>query len=261
MAFQQVVNTDYEGELSMGNSVKINEIGPVTVQDYTRNSTSDITWEYLSDAQKELKIDQAKYFAVAIDDIDKVQAKGPIVEGTMDEAAYAIRNTVDQYIASLYGEAGMALGASSAISVSDGNILRILGRVKQEFMNKGWSGPIWCVAPPWLFQKVTAKAITEQTDNMRAFEDGMVTTVHGITLLASNNVSGDTNTTSDTNKVMFGSRRAISFAGQIESVEATRPSKAFHDLMKGLYVYGAKVVRPNELLTLYASWVDQTTST
>src|SRR5690349_13358556 len=69
-----VVNRDYEGEISAaGDTVRITSISDPTIGTYTPNSTS-ITPEELTDAQRTLVIDQAKYFAFYVDDIDARQA-------------------------------------------------------------------------------------------------------------------------------------------------------------------------------------------
>ena len=65
LVFGNIVNTDYEGEITgAGDTVKINEIGPVTVSDYTKYSA--LTWQELTSAQKSLLIDQQKSFSFTI---------------------------------------------------------------------------------------------------------------------------------------------------------------------------------------------------
>lgn len=262
LAFAQVVNTDYQGEISQfGDTVHINEIGDVTIRDYTRNSTSDLTEEYLTDAQKTLKIDQGKYFNFLVDDLDRAQMQGNAVDKAIDNAVYGIAKEIDTFIAGKYTEAGIMLGS---YSISDSIVLKMLARVKQEFMDNGWSGPIWGVVAPWFFTKVAEKIQTVQTDNQRIIQNGVnaVTTVDGITLLPSTNLSGFTSgSTSALNRMMFGSERAITYAGQVSTIEALRDNNKMADKVRGLYLYGAKVVRPNELCTLSAYWVDNTTST
>ena len=87
----------------MGDSVKINEIGKILVNDYTKYEA--ITWQKLDSAQKILTIDQAKSFSFTIDDIDTAQMNPKIMNAAMSEAAYEIADVVDQRIASFYKEA------------------------------------------------------------------------------------------------------------------------------------------------------------
>ena len=99
-----IVNRNYEGQISQqGDTVKINSIGRPTVQNYVKNSTT-ITPEQLTSAQQSLLIDQAKYFAFEVDDIDLAQTAngGGLMAGGISEAAFALRDVADQFIAGLY---------------------------------------------------------------------------------------------------------------------------------------------------------------
>ena len=107
LVYKNVVNTDYEGDIAGGaRTVKINELGDVTINSYTEGSDIDI--QNLTDAQKELVIDQKKYFAFAIDDVLKAQSNVTIMEKAMQKASFNMADVVDQYIAGLYGGAGVA---------------------------------------------------------------------------------------------------------------------------------------------------------
>ena len=81
LVYKNVVNTDYEGDIAGGaRSVKNNEIGDITINDYTEDT--DISVQTLTDAQKELVIDQKKYFAFNIDDVlYGIGHNGPAVLG------------------------------------------------------------------------------------------------------------------------------------------------------------------------------------
>lgn len=109
----------------------------------------------------------------------------------------------------------------------------------------------WLVIPPWFKTKLLlAKALV--TDNgaaADAFTNGKVGRVGGFDLYESNNVSND----GTTYYIMAGTKKAISFAAQVNKVEAYRPEASFSDAVKGLYVYGAKVVYPDALAVLTAT--------
>jgi biopolymer transport protein ExbD len=88
--FANLANRDYQGEITgKGNIVKINEIGSITVNDYTENA--DITIQTLTGAQKELVIDQAKYFAFNVDDVLAAQANVNVMSAAMQKAASRMR--------------------------------------------------------------------------------------------------------------------------------------------------------------------------
>jgi len=259
LGFASVVNLDYEGEITgAGDTVKINEIGPITVNDYTKDTA--ITWETLDSAQKQLLIDQQKYFAVSIDDIDKAQVTPKLINSAADEAAYAVNDESDQHIAGKYGDAGVTndtyLGSSgTSLSVSSGNVILTLSYA-QRYLNEK-NCPVanrWGILPPWLHQKlilaevggISATAVPKTRDD-GVIMNGYIGQAFGFTLLMSNNVSND----ATQYRCMFGHRNAISYAGQIAKVRAVERESHFDEGIKGLYVYGCKVVRPNALCTAY----------
>ena len=253
-----IVNKDYEGDISgAGDTVKINAIGPVTIGDYTKN-TNISDPETLTDAQMSLLIDQSKYFNFQIDDVDKAQQKPKVMDGAMGEASYGLRDNQDQYIAGLYTQADSAnlIGSTaSPVSVTTAaqayEYLVDLG-IKLDEANIGREGR-WAIIPPWyygLMQKDDrfVKAGTSTTDSV--LRNGEIGEAAGFRLLKSNNVP---NTAGTKYRIMAGTSQAITVAEQIVSVEAYRPEKRFADAVKGLLVYGAKVVRPQALSVLTAN--------
>ena len=105
---EMVVNRDYEGEIRAGgDTVHIRSISDPTVSSYTKNST--ITYETLTDADRQLRIDQQKIFSFSVDDIDEAQASGAL-EQALTQAAYKLRDTADQYVAGLYTGAASCTG-------------------------------------------------------------------------------------------------------------------------------------------------------
>lgn len=249
LVFGSVVNTDYEGEIgSGGDTVKINSIGDVTIGTYTPNSTS-ITPEQLNDYQTTLAIDQKKYFAFKIDDVDKAQVNANVMDEAMQSAAWGLKNAADEYIAALYTDAGNTITSTAIDSTNALASVLTLGQyLSQENVPEDGR---WLVIPPWFKTKLLlAKALV--TDNgaaADAFTNGKVGRVGGFDLYESNNVSND----GTTYYIMAGTKKAISFAAQVNKVEAYRPEASFSDAVKGLYVYGAKVVYPDALAVLTAT--------
>lgn len=249
LVFGSVVNTDYEGEIgSGGDTVKINSIGDVTIGNYTPNSTS-ITPEQLNDYQTTLAIDQKKYFAFKIDDVDKAQVNANVMDEAMQSAAWGLKNAADEYIAGLYTDAGNTITSTAIDSTNVLAAVLTLGQyLSQENVPEDGR---WLVIPPWFKTKlVLAKALV--TDNgaaADAFTNGKVGRVGGFDLYESNNTSNN----GTTYYIMAGTKKAISFAAQVNKVEAYRPEASFSDAIKGLYVYGAKVVYPDALAVLTAT--------
>jgi hypothetical protein len=249
-----VANRDYEGEIAnMGDTVRIRSISRPTIASYTKGSTT-ITPEQLTDAQRALVIDQAKYFAFEVDDIDAAQSPGGELEAGLMEAVYGLRDVADQYVAGLYTGAQSA-NQIGTVSVTTAALaytqLRRL-KVKLDEANVPQQGR-YVVVPPWyhgllLEEDKFVRVDASGTD--QALRNGIVGRALGFDVLVSNNAPL---VTGDDYAVIAGYPKAISFAEQINKVEAYRPEDSFGDALKGLHVYGAKLVRPDGIATVIAS--------
>jgi hypothetical protein len=255
LVFGGLTNKNFVEELfDYGDTVHINEIGPVTVNSYTKTAT--LSYETLKSAQKTLVIDQASYFAFAIDDIDKAQNNPSVMDGAMSDAAYRIGDTIDQFIAGLYTQATVPatttyIGSSgSSLSVSSGNVMETLSYAERYLSeaNVPTQGR-WIVIPPWMHQKlvvaetglISATAVPK-TNADGAIVQGFVGSFMGFDIFMSNNVSAAS--AAGQYRVMCGTSDAISYGGQVSEIEALRLQTTFADAARGLYVYGGKVTRP-----------------
>ena len=251
-----VANRDYEGDIRQsGDTVRITSISRPTIGDYVKNSTT-ITPETLTDAQRSLLISQSKYFAFEVDDIDMRQAAngGALMNEAASEAAYGLADVADQYVAGLYTEVQAANAISTTAITDPAKAVKGLLdlKTKLDVANVPTQGR-YVVVPPWylnlllqsdLFARVDASGTSEGLRN------GTVGRAWGFDVMMSNNC---VLITGDDYAVMAGVPGAISFAEQIVKVEAYRPESAFSDALKGLHLYGAKVVRPDALAVLTAS--------
>lgn len=251
-----IVNRNYEGEITgAGDTVKINGIGPVTVKTYTKN-TDIADPDTLTDAQTSLLINQQDYFNFQIDAIDVAQQKPNVMAAAMEEASYAMRDGIDQYIASLYTDASASnlIGTDAVPKVPNNtagdasNVYNLVVdcAVKLTDSKVPMEGR-WMVVPPWFYGRLLKEDLfvsSEKAGTSTGLRNGEIGKAAGFTILQSHNVP---NTTSTKYKIMFGTGRAITFANQIAKVEPYRVEKRFADAVKGLNVYGAKVIRPEAL--------------
>lgn len=252
-----VVNRDYEGEIQqMGDTVRINSIGPVTIGTYTKNTNINDP-ETLTDAQTTLTIDQAKYFNFQVDDIDRAQQNPKVMDQAMQEAAYALRDAADQYIAGLYAgvAAGNTIGDDTTPIVptkTDAYEYLVDLGVKLTDAKVPMDGR-WVVVPPWfygLLLKDDRFVDASKAGTTEGLRNGQVGMAAGFTVLQSHNVP---NTAGAKYKIIAGHSMAISYAEQINKVEAYRPEKRFADAVKGLHLYGAKLVRPGAIAVMTAN--------
>lgn len=249
-----VVNRDYEGEIAeKGDTVRITSISRPTIAPYVKGTTV-IAPEQLTDAESVLTIDQAQYFAFEVDDVDARQAAGNLIPEAMSESAYGLRDVADQYVASLYTGAH-ASNQISTTTVDDGDkayAQLIALKVKLDEADVP-DEDRWCVIPPWYHGLLLGNnkfVDASAYGSTRPIRNGEVGEAAGFTLLKSNNVPV---VTGDDYAVMAGYRGAISYAEQINKTEAFRPESSFSDAVKGLHLYGAKLVRPKGIATLVAS--------
>ena len=252
--FSQIANRDYEGEIKdMGDTVKINSVGDPTIKSFTKNTDIDSA-ETLSDAQKTLLIDQGDYFNFQVDDVDKVQQKPKVIDEATIRAAAGLADAADAYIAGLCVGAnadnviGTAQAPKTVSTAADiYNYLVDMSVILDE--NNVPKAGRWVVLPPWahgllLKDDRFVKAGTDQNNNILFV--GIVGYAAGFSIYVSNNVPKST----ATYKVQAGYTGTLSFAAQIVQTEAYRPERRFADAIKGLHVYGAKLVRPDTMSVL-----------
>jgi hypothetical protein len=248
-AQEGVVNRNYEGEIANeGDTVHINAIERPTIRDYTEHGT--ITWEQLADTDLSLVIDQADYFAFKVDDIEKRQAISGFITAAADEAAVGMVEETDAYISGVM-DAGVApandLGAVTVdISSNTGWGLLVALRSKLNLANVPREGR-WAVIPD-----AVAAAIIQDPRFLDASQSGSDATLRageigraaGFTLYESNTVPEPT---TGSYHVLAGHSMATTFAEQINQVETIRLENQFGDGVRGLHLYGAKVIRPEAL--------------
>lgn len=252
LVYGNVVNNNYEGEIKeQGQTVKINSIGAVTIGTYDK-STGMGTPEELTDSSLSLVIDQAKYFNFRVDDIDKAQSNADILDGAIREASYGLANVVDQYIAALYvgADAGNLIGNDTTPIVPTTSnaydYLVDLG-VKLDEANVPEIDR-FVIVPAWVYGLLLKDARFTADKNIIA--TGYIGQVNNMQVFKSNNVP---NTSGAKYKIMAGYKGAISLATQIVNTEAYRPESFFADAVKGLQLYGAKLIKPTGIAVLTAN--------
>lgn len=252
------VNRDYEGEIkNAGDTVHIQKIGDVTVRDYNpyAEGFAGITYEGLGGETDTLVIDQKKYFAFEVDDIEKVQANIAYMNKYLDQAKKACVLVQDTFLLGKAADAATAnqmgdvtLTVSNAYStvvdlrtlLADANAIDAAG--------KGADGknPFLVVNP-----KVAA-VIRKCPEFIHATEIGDANIRKGsIGQFGGFDIKETTNLKVAGTKhlIMAGTTEAITFASQIVKTESMRSEAKFVDLVRGLYVYGAKTVQPTCLAT------------
>ena len=253
-----VCNRLYEGEIrAAGNTVKIASISDVTVNNYVKDTDIDAP-ETLTDETQTMSIDQQKYFNFYVDSIDRAQQNVNVLDEAMRRSAWKLRDLADSYLAGLMAAAvpvGNTIGDNTTPEVptkADAYEYLVDLGVKLDEANAPIDGR-FCVVPAWFHGLLLKddrfiKAGTLRSD--RALANGAVGEAAGFSILKSNNVP---NLAGAKYKILAGHASATSYAEQILDLHTYKPEKRFGDAVKGLHVYGAKVVRPTALACLVAN--------
>ena len=244
-----VVNRNYEGEISQfGDTVHITSLADPTIGTYA--SHTDIVTEQVTDSAQTLLINQAKYFSFEVDDIEKRQARGDVMAEQARKAAYRLRDVADQYIASV-----MAAGVDAGNLIAEGTItasgaydkLVDLAVILDED-NVPTEGRFVVITPKFhgLLLKDSRFIAAGDSAGASVRANGVVGEAAGFSVRKSNNVPDGPGVGAG-KLIIAGSDIATTYAEQIASVEADRLEKRFADFVKGLHLYGTKVIRPTAL--------------
>ena len=252
--FGGLVNRDYQGDIrSMGDTVKINAIGAITVNSWTKNSTT-LTIQPLVGAQTNMTIDYADYFSFFVDDVDQMQTNPKVMGEAMRKSGVALANQADARIAGLYVDAGITM---TTAAIGPSGVLAALTEVGAQLDNQ--DVPMdgrYMVVPPWFYANMQLAGLTKSLSDFmpkpELYRAGQVGRVLGFDIFMSNNLieTPNSGSTGREHYMLAGNRDAITFADQISSVEAFRPELQLADAVKGLHLYGMKVVQPMALVSV-----------
>ena len=257
--FAGLVNRDYEGDIKkQGDTVHINTIGEVTIGTYTKDTDFTSGPQALTATDSTLVINQAKYFNFAVDDIDTAQAAGDIMDKAMQRAAYGLADAADKYLADQLAAAittanGNQVG-TTAVALTKENVYENIVKMKTilDKANVPTTGR-WLVVPPEMVALILQDDRFVKTGGTKAEDtlaNGWVARAVGFDIYESNNCNSANASSTTTYTITAGDEGACTYAEQISDTEAYRPEKRFADAVKGLHLYGAKVVDPKRLAGL-----------
>jgi hypothetical protein len=277
---EAITNTDYAGEISAyGDSVKIIGEPRISVSDYTRGSDTAAT--KLTDTETTLVVDSAKAFKFIVDDIESKMSHVNFKEVASSSAAYALKDAYDAAVLEIMfsnisdgsgSTPDHVIGSNSATADatmthatnsvdllgSDGtgvDAIDLMARFaklldEQDVPEEGR----WFVAPPSFYEEL-AKADSKLMSvdfnaGQGSIRNGLVSSgkLRGFDMYKSNNVAATSNATG---KCMAGHISSTATANTILSTEVLRDPSSFGDIVRGLHVYGAKVLREDALCSAF----------
>ena len=274
---EAITNTDYAGEISaFGDSVKIIKEPVISVSDYTRGS--DTTATKLTDQELTLVVDSAKAFKFIVDDIESNMSHVNFKEVASSSAAYALRDSYDAaVIAAMFSGCSSSspdhiIGSDSSTADatmthatnsvdllgSDGtgvDAIDLMARMARllDDQNVPEEGR-WFVAPPSFYEELAQSGSKLLSVDFNAgqgsIRNGLVSSgkLRGFDMYKSNNIAATSNASG---KVLAGHMSSTATANTILSTEVLRDPSSFGDIVRGLHVYGSKVLRTEALVSAF----------
>ena len=238
-------NREFEGELAKGNTIHIPGIVDVAIKDYKANGRTT-TADAISDTGIDLVVDQEKNFDFFVDDIDKVQA-GRSFDAYTQSATNGLTEDADKFLASLAVTGGTAISTTTALTDARSawdviaEIRTTLNKAKVPLADR-----VLVVNPdfePFLTgydSKLTAADTSGDTSGLREASIGRLS---GFQVVVSAHLPAP-----DGKAQAVGFHRsALAYVSQIDKIEAMRAENKFADRLRGLHVYGGKVLRPTAI--------------
>jgi len=242
----EVTTNEYEGEISgLGNKVNIRAVPAVTVADYSGSlSYSDVTSSTI-----ELDINKAKSYAFKVDDILKRQADIDFMNEAAKDAAQNMKIEIEKDVFAnvAAGSSLTDINGGTPATVSTSNVLGFILEAGQTLdeNNIPEEDRFMIINPATasILKQTELRQAYLTGDSVSPLRNGFIGMVDRFKMYVSNNLS----TTAGVTSGLFGHPKAIAYASQMTNTETVRLESSFGDGVRGLAVYGYKVVLPTAL--------------
>lgn len=252
-------NFQYEKDSKNAKEVKILSVNRPTIRTYVPGTA--ITRESATDSSQLLQLNQYRYFNFEVEDIVKAQSVPGLMEALTDEAGKGLAEEGDKYVASIVKTAVEASEptvsvSSSVISLTTSNAMSSVedGFATLYGNDCKVSDMFYLELAPKVFTTYRQQLTELSTNNPEILKKGAVGKINNAYVCIENLLpTGKKQSSDSADNVYYNILRtdkAIAFAEQIDKVENYRPEDAFTDAVKGLYVFGAKIIRPKEIYVM-----------
>lgn len=242
-------NFQYEKDSHNAKEVKILSVNRPTIRTYVPGTA--LVRESAADSSQILMLNQYRYFNFEVEDIVKAQSVPGLMEALTDEAGKGLALEGDKHVAEVVKAAADAKEiavSATEISLTKGNAM---SSVEDGFAvlygnDCKVSDTFYLEVAPKVFTTYRQELTELSTNNPEILKKGAVGKVNNAFVCIENCLPE-----SDTAHYnILRTEKAVAFAEQIDKVEKYRPEDAFTDAVKGLYVFGAKIVRPAEIYVM-----------
>jgi len=266
--FGEIANTDYEGEIrNQGDTVKIRTRPSITISDYTADL--NLAVQRPSSSLVELLIDKGKYFNTILDDVMDLQSDVDLMSEWAADATEQMKIAIDTDVllnigtdvaaankgataGRISGDVNLGTTAAPLDLVARGatagqveviDFITSMGQVLDE-QNIPEQGR-WMVIPAWMAALIKRSELRDASltgDGTGIARNGRLGSIDRFTLYVSNLLPIDTGAGGDNTRIYAGHSHGLTFASQLTKVETLRAESTFGNLMRGLQVYGYKVI-------------------
>ena len=240
-------NRKFEGEAKKGETVRILNAPSPTIKNYVPGVDIDApeAWDGI---YTELKINQMKYFNFGVDDVDRMQSIPGMMEAVMIAQAKKMLVEREVFVGSLATEATHSSASTQIGTAAAAKKAVDAGLLVLRENGVSVDDDVHIELAPFVYQLLRDSIVEVNTNNVDIIHRGVVGMYDGALVVLSNNLHKDETDT----YCMIRTKDAIAFASGIDELEAYRPEKGFADAVKGLNVFGGKLVRPDELYVIKA---------
>lgn len=245
-----------------------------TTNPYGSNPASDLsTPEGIAGYEQTLVIDTVDFFNFELNDIDRVQSMNGLMDAATKEAGLGLANKVDTNLATLIAtgatvnsvqnvtvdKTSTTSGGSTTKNVlSKDTVLSYFDEAVQKLYENNVSPATEIIATvsPRFFMKMKQAYTGLDTNNSAMIKNGMVAKYNNVIIKMSNNVAKTNYSGTDgaVDIISFRTRRAVALAYQLNGTETLRSQKSFANIVRGKILYGAKIIRPAELVNLKVAY-------
>ena len=264
-----ISNTDYEGEIrNMGDTVNIRTTPEITIQTYVKGQTLSV--ENPDKAKLQLIIDKGEYFACVEDDVDQVQSDIALMDMWSKDASERMKIKIDERVltdiltdvsANNKGQTAGAISGNIDLGVAGTPEALTKSNVIDKIVDMGTvldeancpEGDRFLVIPAkmaGLIKQSDLKDASITGDNESPLRNGRLGMIDRFTVYVSHNLK---KTSGGEFSVIGGHKMGFTFASQMTNMETIRSETTFGNIIRGLQVYGYKVVKPEALATMIVS--------
>jgi hypothetical protein len=269
-----ISNTDYEGEIRQyGDTVNIRTTPEITIRDYVKGQT--LTVENPDKPKIQLLIDKGEYFACVEDDVDKVQSDIQLMDTWSKDASERMKIKIDTRVLTdllpdvdalnkgatagrISGAFNLGTSVSPLVVTKDGaasttsviDLLVDMGTVLDEA--NAPEQDRFVVIPAkmaGLIKKSELKDASLSGDSMSIVRNGRLGMIDRFTVYVSHNLNRSGTGAATKYSIIAGHKMGFTFASQMTNMETIRSESTFGNIIRGLQVYGYKVVKGEALST------------